>query len=97
MAARKTVSSPKPDKILREALMLELNRETDDESSGKKIKKIRVIVARLVESGMAGKIDAIKEIWDRVEGRPAQTIQGDETKPLQHIHLIELKGVLPEA
>lgn len=75
----------KPDKIIRDALILELNRMTDDDD-GKKIKKVNRIVHKLVESGMAGKIDAIKEIFDRTEGKPAQAlaISGDgEGGPIQ--------------
>lgn len=72
----------KPDKILRDALILELNRMTDDDD-GKKVKKVSRIVHKLVESGIAGKVDAIKEIFDRVEGKPAQAITGPDGGPVQ--------------
>lgn len=64
----------KPDKIIRDALILELNRMTDGDD-GQKIKKVNRLVHKLVESGMAGKIDAIKEIFDRTEGRPTQQLE----------------------
>ena len=77
----------KPDKIIRDALILELNRmDTED---GRKVKKVNRIVHKLVEAGMLGKIDAIKEIFDRVEGRPAQAIIGDSSSPLEILHRIE--------
>lgn len=80
----------KPDKILRDALILELNREYDD-TNGQKIKKISKIVAKLVENGMEGKTDAIKEIFDRVEGKPAQSVaigQDPELEPIGINHVI---------
>lgn len=64
----------KPDKIIRDALMLELNRYTKL-TTGEKVKKVQCIVRKLVESGMAGKIDAIKEIFDRTEGKATQAIE----------------------
>src|ERR1700753_1752659 len=63
----------KPAQIIRDALLLELNRMTNDDD-GNKIKKVNRIVHKLVEAGMAGKIDAIKEIWDRAEGRATQAL-----------------------
>ncbi len=82
MAARKIPSAgAKPDKLLRDALMLELNADTVDDE-GKKVKKYRRIAANLVKSGLDNKMDAIKEIWDRVEGKATQTIAGDPEAPL---------------
>lgn len=81
MAARDTPSKgSKPDKLLRDALMLELNEETVDDD-GKKIKKFRRIAANLVKSGMDCKLDAIKEIWDRVEGKAVQSIANEGDTP----------------
>lgn len=72
----------KPDKIIRDALILELNRlDTED---GKKVKRVNRIVHKLVEAAIEGKIDAIKEIFDRVEGRPSQAIVGDPEQPIFH-------------
>lgn len=88
MAARKTPSAgSKPDKILRDALMLELNTDTKD-NDGRTVKKFRRIAANLVTSGLDNKMDAIKEIWDRVEGRPAQSIavgQDPDLEPIEHV------------
>ena len=78
----------KPDKIIRDALILELNR-MDTSDDGQKVKKVNRIVHKLVKCAMDGKIDAIKEIFDRVEGRPAQAIIGDPESPLNVIHRLE--------
>jgi hypothetical protein len=74
----------KPDKILRDALLLELNRE--DLEDGKKVKKVQRLVRKIVALGLDGKIDAIKEIFDRVEGKASQSIgigQAEDLQPLQ--------------
>lgn len=89
MAARITPSKGgKPDKLMRDALMLALNREAKD-ADGKKTKKLNIIAAKLVELAIAGDIQAIKEISDRVDGKPAQAIVGDEKSPLTMVHRIE--------
>lgn len=77
----------KPDKILRDALILELNRMTDADD-GQKVKKVNRVVHKLVEAAMIGEVAAIKEIFDRVEGRPAQSIglgQADDLEPLETV------------
>lgn len=77
MAARKTPSAgAKPDKLMRDALILELNRETENEE-GKKVKRYRRIAANLAKSGENGKLEAIKEIFDRIDGRPMQAVQAE--------------------
>lgn len=63
----------KPDKIIRDALILELNRMTDGDD-GQKVKKVNRVVHKLVNAAMDGKVDAIREIFDRVEGKPAQSV-----------------------
>ncbi len=70
----------KPDKILRDALVLELNRMVDLED-GEKVKKVNRVVHKLVEAAMDGKVDAIREVFDRVEGKATQPIGGDADAP----------------
>lgn len=56
-----------------------------------------LIASRLINSALDGKIDAIKEIADRVEGRPVQAIVGDdEHDPIHLISRIERTIVDPE-
>ncbi len=84
MAARsKPSKGGKPDKIIRDALMLELNRE--DLDGHQKVKKVNRMVAKLVASACDGKIDAIKEIFDRVEGKPAQSVSIGQDPDLEPV------------
>ena len=71
MAARANPSQgSKPDKLMRDALMLELNREVED-TDGKKIRQFRRIAAKTVEMAAEGKMDAISLIFDRSDGKLA--------------------------
>lgn len=89
MAARKTPSKGgKPDKLMRDALMLALHREAED-SDGVKTKNINIIAAKLVEVAKGGDVTAIKEIADRVDGKVPQGVVGkDEDSPVEMVHRI---------
>lgn len=73
----------KPDKLIRDALMVALNREARD-AEGRPTRKLALIAEKLVEKAISGDVPAIKEIADRVDGRPAQALQvsGAEGEPL---------------
>jgi Recombination endonuclease VII len=69
----------KAGRLLREAILLELQREpgaADDGATG----KLRLIARRLVEKAAAGDIQAIKEVLARLDGKsvpgPADAEQG---------------------
>lgn len=47
-----------------------------------KRKRIELLANRLVDKALEGDVSAIKEIGDRVDGKPAQTISGDPDAPL---------------
>lgn len=83
MAPRKTpkASNSKPDKLMRDALMVALNRE--ERSGGHKVKRVALIAEAWVLKAMGGDVQAIKEIRDSVDGKPTQTIAGDPERPLQ--------------
>lgn len=69
MASRKTPSGGgKPDKLMRDALLLELNQEVK-QAGGKITKRLRVVARKLVDRAEQGDVPAIKEIFDRVDGR----------------------------
>ena len=81
-SARKTPSAGgKPDKLIRDALMIELKREATDDD-GKRTINLNIVARKLVSAGKNGDIQAIKEIADRVDGRPAQAVEGNFTGSL---------------
>lgn len=71
-------SGPKQEKPWREMLMLAVNEADGDK------KKLRKIAEALVEQAMDGDVSAIKEIGDRIDGKPKQQIEhsGDAENPV---------------
>jgi len=71
------------DKIYREALRLELA----DMSEGIDLKKLREIARTHIEKAAAGDMQAIKELADRLDGRPAQILEhtGPDSKSITKI------------
>jgi hypothetical protein len=59
------------DKIYREALRLELA----DMSEGVDLKKLREIAKVHIEKAAAGDMQAIKELRDTLDGKPAMTVE----------------------
>lgn len=74
------------ERAFADALRLAVNAEI--ESEGAKKKKLRVIAERLVAEAMAGESWAVQQVADRLDGKPAQAIIGDEDNPLNMIHTI---------
>ncbi len=68
-------------KELRDALNYVLNNF--ENSAVKKGQALRAIGRKLVEMALAGNLAAIKEIGDRIDGKPAQEIMGEDGGPLQ--------------
>jgi len=54
-----------------------LNLAVTEEGPGG-VRKIRMIADKLVEAALNGEVQAIKEIGDRLDGKPAQAIIGDD-------------------
>jgi hypothetical protein len=54
-------------------------------------KSLRRLARRLLETASIGdnSLAAIKEVADRLDGKPAQAVIGDEENPLELIHRIE--------
>ena len=44
---------------------------------------LREIALKMIENALEGKQDAVKELGDRIDGKPAQAIVGDPEQPLQ--------------
>lgn len=65
----------------REQLLIALSAETID-AKGRKTKKLRVILERLVSAAMDGEQWAIQEVLNRVDGKPAQLLGSDPNNPL---------------
>lgn len=82
MAARKTPGSPKPDKLMRDALAIELHREDGTLIDGKKVKRLRRVAKALVDSAIEGDTAAIKEINDRMDGKVPMQVTGKDETPL---------------
>lgn len=75
MAARDTKpKGAKPDKLMRDALMLALNREAED-ADGRPTKKLHMIAEALVDKAAAGDVGAATFVADRVDGKPHQTAE----------------------
>jgi len=76
MAPRKSISNNpdgrKPDKLISDAIRLALHREAQD-ARGRPTKKLALIADQLVNKAVDGDMAAIREVIDRIEGRPMQT------------------------
>lgn len=73
--------------VMTEALMISLNRVVDGiaKTDGKPTRRLTQIAEKLSEKAAEGDTQAIKEIFDRTEGKAAQAIihQGDAENPLE--------------
>ncbi len=73
MATRKSpAGGPKGDKLWRDAIMVAVKRQATD---GKKTKKLAMLADKLIERALEGDITAMKEIGDRLDGKPAQAVE----------------------
>lgn len=68
MAAPKTPKNRWSDKAWRDAIRVAVMRNAED--GGKKLAKL---ADTLVSAGLAGDVTALKEIGDRLDGKPNQT------------------------
>ena len=82
LAARNTPSrGAKPDKLARDAIMVALNREMVG-ADGRPTKRLYVIADKLTELAAEGDISAIKEVFDRVDGKATQSLDAEGVAPL---------------
>lgn len=79
MAAPKNNWGHKSDKIWRAAIMRAVKRV----QKGEKSKQLERLADQLVKEGIAGNVAAMKEIGDRLDGRPVQPVGGDSDQPLE--------------
>ena len=59
----------KPEKLMRDALLIALNREA---AKGQKTKRLQSVAEAIVIKALEGDVPAIKEIFDRVDGKVPQ-------------------------
>lgn len=69
--------------------MLAVNELRKDPRNGKKVKALRLLARRLVDEALEGDIAAIKEIGDRLDGKPTTIIAGDDDAPPVQIGVVE--------
>ena len=74
MAAPKNPVGPKSDKLWRQAIMLAVNRVSQDG----KTKHLDILAHRLIKSAAEGDISALREIGDRLDGKPTQPLGADD-------------------
>ena len=93
MAAPKKAVGPKSDKMWRDALMVAVKRLTDD---GKKTKKLYLLADALISKALTGDVSALREIGDRLDGKPAQAVElgGPDGGPIQVAELSPMKAAL---
>lgn len=65
---------PKRGKIITDALVVKLRQAEGS--------KLLALCDKLIELALDGEVSAIKEIFDRVEGKAPQPIVGDEENPV---------------
>lgn len=74
---------PKRGRIIKDALMLALEREADVE--GKLTRKIVAMADALVDKAVKGDVQAFNAVCDRIEGKPVQAVEmtGADGGPIQ--------------
>jgi hypothetical protein len=79
-------SGRRQEKPFRDALRMELAAVGEDQ------KALRAIARKLIEAATEGKMDAIKELGDRIDGKVPQGIVGgdEDDNPITVITRVEL-------
>lgn len=60
-----------------------INRALEKRANGDKVKALEELAERLLLQAESGDLQALKELGDRLDGKPKQTVGGDEDAPLQ--------------
>lgn len=65
---------PKSDKLWAQAVRMAAMREMEDPNTpGEKVKRLNIIADNLVRMAAEGDVQAIKEVGDRLDGKPKTT------------------------
>ncbi len=86
MAAPKNNKGYKSDKQWRDAIQLAVHRLASDG----KTKHLDLLAMRLVKAGAEGDVAALREIGDRLDGKPVSTVEmgGDTIKAIAGIKVL---------
>lgn len=85
MAAPKNPVGHKSEKIWRDAVMRAVRRRL----KGKKTPYLEVLADRLVSEASDGNVTALKEIGDRLDGKPVSTVEGGDTPLKLTVEIVE--------
>ena len=66
----------KPEKLMRDALLIALKREA---ANGSKTKRLQSVAEAIVDKAIEGDVAACREIFDRVDGKVPQVNMNVET------------------
>lgn len=90
MAAPKQAVGPKSDKIWRDAIHRAVKRKLEGKGDPQALDKL---ADALVAKGLEGDVSALKEIGDRLDGKPKQQIEhsGEDGGPLQ-VNIVRFSG-----
>lgn len=77
MSAR-PVTGRKSEKLWRDAILVAVHRQDKDDDRT----RLARLAERIVQQGLGGDIQAIKEIGDRIDGKPNVIVEGDPDNPL---------------
>lgn len=69
----------KKGRMFEQALIREIKQRDLEAGEGETLRKI---AAKLIDKADAGDLYAARELFDRLDGKPAQMIQGDPDNPL---------------
>jgi hypothetical protein len=81
LAGNPNPKGSKPDKLMRDALILALNRVAKG-ADGQPTKKLYMIADAVVDKAAEGDVAAAVFVRDSTDGKPTQTIAGDTENPL---------------
>jgi hypothetical protein len=73
-----------------------IERALEKRGGGDKIKALNELAEKLLVNCDSGDMVALKELGDRLDGKPAQSIVGEEESPLRIIQRIERVIVDPK-
>jgi hypothetical protein len=76
VAAPKSPKNRWSDKAWRDAIRVAVLRAHEDPKKGK---KLQALADALVDAGLTGDVPALREIGDRLDGKPTQTIEANIT------------------